>query len=566
MTKPSIEKKWLQYYTPEQVAAAQPSRMTMYEYYRKANQPYADKIALTYRDRQIRHAELLEEIPLYARGMVANKAQKGDVISICSNSTPEYIKLFYAANYLGVAVNCADLRMPEDDFIDLLQETESVALFISISAYKKYQARLHDIIDNIILLPDDSEPEKISQVVETTPAETKSFSAFLSECYTIPPVEAVDYEEGLIALIEQTGGSTGKPKSVLLTNENMSVLPDFTLSLIPEANKIAIREKGLSTLTVMPPYTAGGMFAIVVALLNGLTFIMVDDFTPSLYPGYVLKHQPNSLVCGPIIMEQMINSPLMEEADLSFLQGVSVAGDFLTPNMEKRFTDFLRDRGSLASIGVSYGMTETSTNGTTRILPDSASGSVGVPYSTIEFGIFDPESQEEKDYLEEGEICIGGPGLMQGYLNRPEETSQTIRTHEDGRVWLHTGDIGYMNERAEVFIVDRLKNMFKYHGVHIYPTEIDKVLEKHPQVIQAKTIGKNKEGHGDLPYSFVVLKKSADIQAIEPDLLEACREDFPAEAVPQDIIAIDQMPRTRMNKVSIPKLKLALDQHLGVKL
>lgn len=186
-------------------------------------------------------------------------------------------------------------------------------------------------------------------------------------------------------------------------------------------------------------------------------------------------------------------------------------------------------------------------------------GSVGIPFTHTIISIFDPVTGKELTYNEQGEVCICTPNMMLGYYGNPDATNEIIRIHEDGRKWVHSGDIGYMDEDGNLFIVDRMKRMIIRHdGFKVFPSQIEKVIIKNRCVESCCVVGKSDETHsqGKLPVAYIVLvDNNEDKRTIKEQLRDLCAEELSEYAQPEDFVVIDKMPLTAIGKVDYKKLE-----------
>jgi long-chain acyl-CoA synthetase len=251
----------------------------------------------------------------------------------------------------------------------------------------------------------------------------------------------------------------------------------------------------------------------------------------------------------------MISDPNFRRARLSCLHAAFSGGDALPAAVKERFEQLVAERGGSVKLLEGYGLTEAVTG--VMVMPRLASrtGSVGVPLPDMLVMICRPGTDEELADGEDGEICVHGPAVMLGYLDDPVATAAALRRHRDGRVWLHTEDIGHRDSDGFFYFRGRLKRMIKSSGFNVYPAEVEQVLGQHPAVAEACVVGMPDEAQGERVKAFVVLKPGAAASpALAGEVLEYCRERLIKWSCPRDIEFLDEMPRTRLGKADVRAL------------
>ena len=245
-----------------------------------------------------------------------------------------------------------------------------------------------------------------------------------------------------------------------------------------------------------------------------------------------------------------------DDVDMSQLKYIISGGDFLSVQAETRINIFLHKHGAGVNILKGYGMTE-SVAATCYTFPGTNEpGSIGIPMVGNTYKIVDPDSLEEKPLGEEGEICVNGPTLMMGYLNNKEETDNVLKKHKDGKVWLHTGDIGYISPNGIVYYTQRLKRMIVVSGFNVYPSMIENVILKHNAVDKVCVIGVPHPYKMHVAKAFVVLKNGVrESNKIKKEITEMCRKDLDMHSVPKEIEFKKVLPKTLYNKIDYKALE-----------
>lgn len=200
------------------------------------------------------------------------------------------------------------------------------------------------------------------------------------------------------------------------------------------------------------------------------------------------------------------------------------------------------------------GMTEITSAATATYPSINEIGSVGIPLVKMICKIVDPDTHNEKEYLEEGEICIAGPTVMKGYYNNSRATDELIKQHEDGLRWVHTGDLGFINEDGVIFVTGRIKRIIMTKGKDVqltkmFPDRIEKTIYTHKSVELCCVIGIADQERINYPKAFIVLKDKVDIDKTKNEILKACHQNLPGYMVPEEIVVVDNLPRTSRGKI-----------------
>ena len=251
------------------------------------------------------------------------------------------------------------------------------------------------------------------------------------------------------------------------------------------------------------------------------------------------------------MFEALLRAEKLQDADLSFLKGIFSGGDSLSPELKKKVDQFLKDHGCSEQIREGFGTTECVTASCLTPKDYARSGSIGVPFPDVYYKIVTPGTTEEVDSNIEGEICISGPTVMLGYMNNPEETANTLRNHGDGRIWLHTGDLGRMDNDGFVYFRQRIKRMIVSSGYNVYPSQLENIIDGHEKVLLSCVIGIKDDYRGQKVKAFIV-----PIPGIEPteelkqELLDYCKEHVAKYAMPREIEFRTELPKTLVGKVA----------------
>ena len=251
----------------------------------------------------------------------------------------------------------------------------------------------------------------------------------------------------------------------------------------------------------------------------------------------------------------------MEGVDLSCLKGVFSGGDSLPPELKKRFDKFLKDHKATIEIREGYGTTECVTASCLTPLTKSKEGSIGIPFPDTYYKIVKVGTEDEVPYGEEGEICLAGPTVMLEYVKHPEETARTRRVHADGMTWIHTGDLGVMDDEGFIYFRQRIKRMIITSGYNVYPSQIENILDAHEAVHMSCVIGVRDPYKMQKVKAFVVLKPGYEASDTTREMLmDYCRKHVAKYAMPYDIEFRDDLPKTLVGKVAYRVLEEEMEK------
>ena len=347
-----------------------------------------------------------------------------------------------------------------------------------------------------------------------------------------------------LAVILYSGGTTGVPKGIELSNRNF----------IAEGMQAAAwgsMDGADSMLAILPIFHGFGLGVCINAtFMGGGKAILVPQFTPELVAKLIKKKRPSMLVGVPTLYDALCRDPVFLSADLSCLRGAFCGADHLPRPVKEKFESLVAASGGQLKLLEGYGLTEAVTAIMCMPLSEYREGSIGIPFPDMLAKVVKVDGEEEAGLGEEGEICISGPAVMLGYLDQEAETAQTLRTHSDGRVWLHTGDMASMDEDGFFYFKLRIKRMIKSSGMNVYPSQVEEILCKHPAVDCACVIGVPDQAQVERVKAFVVLCDPAQAGAeMEKILIAHCREHMIKWSCPREIEFRAELPKTLVGKV-----------------
>lgn len=558
----SQAKPWLKYYDQKFIDQTLPA-LSAFEYVCQRSKNHLNDTALEYYGRKFTYADLIVNVKKTAAALRGAGVKKGDIITVVSIMTPEIIALFYAADMMGATLNLVDPRYSVEGIREYIEEVDSHLLVCLNVVYERCRqaAKRTNVEKVIVLSPADSLPPVMAVGYKlTTPDKNKYASNVIRWKQFIKGGEgqstaAEPYDPDHACVVVHTGGTTGSPKGVMLTDDCFNGIA-LQFQAYPK-----LFHRGQKLMNVMPPFIAYGFACgIHLPLVLGFTVVIIPNLDPAKLGSLVLKYKPEHMFGVPAHYQQLAADPKLRDKDLSFIINYAAGGDSLSRGAEQTVNDFLAAHGARYPIAKGYGMTEVSSAATVAAGLDNKPGSVGIPMVNTVVAAFEPGTDQELPIGQRGELCISGPCLMKGYYNKPEETAILLRRHPDGRVWAHTGDMGYLDEDGFVFLDSRIKRMIIRHdGFKVFPSMIENVVSRHPAVHQCSVVGCADKDHtqGRLPFVYIVLKAdtTAKKKQVIRELERMCAEELPEYVQPVAYKFISSMPMTPVGKVDYRQLE-----------
>lgn len=379
--------------------------------------------------------------------------------------------------------------------------------------------------------------------------------------YPIKSANVVTDGRSNVSVIVYTGGTTGKPKAVEITNDNMVAMAhDFRYSGFGF-------DEGKTSLNILPPGPSYYLNATYGLMCCGVKVNMISNFTISDYPKLIKQYKPNIFLSGPVLLNEIQKQNILD--DTSFMTAPISGGDKYHLSEEEGFNNYIKDNDrsidenhDVAIVHQGYGESESTAAATYAKTNASVLGTIGIPLLNVKVGIFDYQTPEEyqiappkeKYYDEIGEICITGPTIMKGYKGDVEETNKVLRLHVDGNYWLHTDDLGHMDQAGRLFHHGRAKRMLTRAGTKVWLGALEDTIMRHPNIENCCCVKRDDEFERETPVAYVVLKDDTNDTFAELD--EMVRLSEGDSYVPQFYVKTDSIPITEVNKkVDFKKLE-----------
>ncbi len=530
---------------------------SMFEAVEKAAQQYPDAVAFDFMGKSTTYRRMVQMIEKCAGALKAIGIREGDRVTIAMPNCPQAVFMFYAINLAGGIANMIHPLSAEKEIEFYLNESESVAAITLDQFYQKFaNIRKNTGISNLIIarIKDElpallkvgyglTEGRKIPKL--PADAEVLLWKDFLKKGNGVEDYKVL-HKGCDPAVILYSGGTTGTTKGIVLTNKNFNALGEQVIA----ANRMF--KPGDKMLAAMPIFHGFGLGVCIHTMLTqGGRCILIPRFTPDSYAKQMVKYQCNFIAGVPTLYEALLRLPSMDGVDLSCLKGVFSGGDSLSIELKKKLDKFLADHKATIKVREGYGTTETVTACCLTPSHMCKEGSIGLPFPDTYIKIVEPGTDRELPYGEEGEILLAGPTVMKEYMHHPQETAETLRQHSDGLTWVHTGDLGTMDEQGFVYFKGRAKRMIVTSGYNVYPAQLENILDAHEYVQMSCVIG--------VPDPVKIQKVKAFVKLIpglkadeetKQIIMEHCRKHIAKYAMPYDIEFREDMPKTLVGKVA----------------
>ena len=525
---------------------------------------YPNYIAYDFMGSRTRYRDFIRKVDECARSLAAIGVKEGESVTICMPNAPQAVIMFYAINKVGAIANMVHPLSSEKEIEFCLKESASVVCLTLDQFYGKFEnirgnVHLRSLILTSVkdaLSPIKkkgyylAEGRKIKKVPTNAPVVW--WEKFLRDGNNYHGPYHVVRKSDDPAVILYSGGTTGTMKGILLSNLNFNALGQQIIATNP------MFKPGDKMLAVMPIFHGFGLGVCIHSMLSqGGRCLLIPRFNPESYAKLLKKHQPNFIAGVPTLYEALLRIKTMKRIELSCLKGVFSGGDSLSIELKKRFDKFLEEHNAHVKVREGYGTTECVTASCLTPVHMAKEGSIGLPFPDTFYKIVKPGTTEEVPYGVEGEICLTGPTVMMEYINNPEETADTLKRHEDGMKWLHTGDLGLMDEDGFIYFKQRIKRMIVTSGYNVYPSQIENALDAHELVHMSCVIGVPDPYKMQRVVAFVVLKPGVKVSEEEARkiLLEHCSKYVAKYAMPSEIRFRDMLPKTLVGKVAYRKLE-----------
>lgn len=566
---PSIDKPWLKYYSYDTESLEIPN-MSIYQMANLYNKDRLDNVALDIRTGAnnfkkgvtITYREYLKRMREFAVSLSLLGVREDEIISLVLPNIIESRVSIYGSNILGATPYATTPLLAPEKYNKILEENNIQNIFMFSLFYEKYKNVLNiRKYKNVIFLDGmESMPlvlKKYLRIKNNIKVPTGDnfipYEEFIKEGKKTGREIEPYYSENHTAIIVGTSGTTGVPKGVCLSDKNLNA------AAVSHISTGLFEEKDVF-LDVLLQSIAYGVSAMHYTTCGGLKSILIPELVSDKL-AYLLKTtNPDHFLGGPIHCLNIAKSNEFINNEIKPIKNYVSGGATLKLELEQTLNkvdkDF-KENGVRKELFVRQGLGSTeNTGGGLYQMPGSYKvGSVGIPLPLNTIGVFKPGTDTELPYNHEGELCITGPCVMEGYLNNEEETNKVLRKHSDGKTWLHMGDLGYIDQDGCFFHKHRLSDVFMRRGFNVHPGKITELLNTIPEIKSAGVIVVEHPIEEMIPVACISLYSEFDNDQVKEKIENICKNNLDDMAIPYEYIYMDELPLNAGGKVNLPELK-----------
>lgn len=548
------EKPWLKYYDrmPEHLNYYNGS---MYDMLSDAALKYPNFTALEFFDIKYSYKQLMKRIDEVAVSLRKLKIVENECVTICMPNMPEAITLIYAINKIGAICNIIHPLSTKEEIERALEETNSSVMFTTDVTIKKVE----DIdLKHLIVCEVSHSMNGFMQFFYNTKNKKNmkykdnvvKWSNFIKGSTSVINTH-VSRSKNSPAVIIYSGGTTGRQKGIILSNLCFN-------SLVTQCEVVCKEAKaGNSILSALPIFHGFGLCICVhVPLALGLKCILVPKINTLKINYLIRSKKPNLLPVIPSMLNIIVNSIPLGKKSFESVKVILSGGDYLSDELREKTEKYFRMCGSIAHIQIGYGLSEATAFVSATSEAVKETNNIGIPNPDNIIKIFEPGTDVEVGFEKSGEICVTGPSLMLGYINQDKETDNVLKTHYDGKIWLHTGDLGYMSKDGVLHYQSRIKRMIISNGYNIYPIELEEVICKCKYVKECTIVAVKHKVKQEAVKAVIVLKKNIEkTNDVEREIKEYCKKNIAKYAIPYEYEFRESLPITRVGKINYRELE-----------
>ncbi len=559
---PSIDKPWLQFYTEEELST-EPVRTTVFERLYKNNHTFGKDIALIYFGHKINYDELFKNIELCKSALEANGVKPGDRVALLMSSTPELVYTIFALCRIGAIANLISPLFTEEQIVDRTNETEADLMICLDQLFDKVSGTMDKLcIKKYIIVDVANGMSGINKIVASKKMDKKiiytdnivRWNDFLKA--KTEKKEDFLYQADYPLIMVYSSGSTGASKGIVLTNDGMNA----TISHYADTNFPF--KRGDSFLQMIPTwFSTGIVLSVMMPICLGITVILEPVFSGESFSKDIKKYKPNMTLGATSLWLHVLSDPKMKDVDLSRFTYPITGGEQVLPETEVAINNFLKEHGCNTPLIKGYGMCELGSTVSTSSPTHSKQSSIGYPISHVIVSAFN-EKHEEMKYNERGEIRVVSPAHMKEYFKNEKSTDEFFYKDANGLIWGRTGDIGYVDEDGDVYILGRTTDSFvASSGNRVYNFDIEAIIRRNDMVKDSEVVGIEKNGI-NVPIAHVIIEKAGtDKTELIKQLDELCKENLPEYMVPMGYKFVKTFPMKSNGKRDMEAIK---DDVIGI--
>lgn len=593
-----MEYVWYKSYDKEFPRTVEYPDKTMYELFADSAAENSRYTACTFLGTELTFSKLHNLVNIVATALSARGIKPGDTATICLPNTPHAVIAFYAINRIGAIANMLHPLTPSDELEGIITATRSRCIFVlnaflpkyadmlprtdnqfavscaitdylspvkSVGFYIAKGRKIKKISYNAKIIPWKSflseidMKDMVNSSASNNPETKKNTKSKNTDSY-VHNMNLKIYSESYIrkasptecAVYLHSGGTMGNPKTIMLSSANMNVLALQGPSIVGISNP-----KGMKMATILPLFHGFGLcMGMHTMMVNAINAILVPIFSADSLAMLLKNEKPNFIAAVPTLLEGIMKNKAIQKTDLSYLKAVFCGGDTLSSELKRRFDLFLHEHNCTAQVREGYGLTETVTVCSVNPIGKNKENTVGIPLADMVMKIVELNTTEELPVNTPGEICVTGPTVMLGYLDDPEATKDALKLHSDGKLWVHTGDYGYMDDEGYFHFISRMKRIIKVSGIPVFPSQIEDVIASIENVREVSVIGIPHPYKMQVIKAYVALTNpSVPTDRMKEEILKVCEKKLIKHAIPVQIEFIENLPRTKVGKVDTVALE-----------
>ena len=569
--KPSQEMRWQKYY-PESAQNFDFPKVKIYDAVYEENRNKKDNVALEYEGTEIKYGEFFDKVEEKTEYFLSKGVEPGEVVTFTMLMSPEFVYDWYALSRIGAVSNLIDPRTNVAGIREYIKEADSKLILNTGIFTNKVKDAIEDDDIAVVNYSLKDSAKKMPLLLGTVSSITDFTTSLLAKKdirfqkydnsfakSKSSKLEGYTKDEPLT--IVHTGGTTGMPKGVVLSHDNYNAMAyEYIKSGIGFT-------RGDRFLLIMPPWISYGSGMLHMSLVCGMKATIISKLDSKKMPNYILKHQPQWFAGVPVHYQIVNRSKDIKPGSLSFLKAGAVGGGAVSGELFEESEAFLLKNGAKKGVYPGYALTESTSAFAVRHTKEFKKGSSGIPLPGCTVGIFKFDentgitTDEELDYNQRGEICLKTRNMMLGYFKNDELTKEVLKKHSDGETWIHTGDLGKIDEDGFIFIEGRIKEMITRHdGFKVYPSVIERVISAHKAIDSCKVVGVPDTIHqqGEFPKVYFTIKEEykKDLSTVLKelkDMSKSCLPEYYLEGISFE--SIDKMPLTPLGKIDYRKLQ-----------
>ena len=535
--------------------------VSVFGMFKISEKSHPEAIAIDYFGRKFTYKMLLNEIEKVSHSYYKIGVRKGDVVTVLMPNTPEAVISVYALNRLGAVGNIVHPLSAQEEIKNYLVSCNCKFLLCIDKCIEKIEKISEEIYLEKIIVADAScsmpRPLKFAYNLKnkyTLPNNEKYilWKSFINNInLNSPEYFPTDKENEEPAIILHSGGTTGTPKDIMLSNKNFNA---FGIQSVLTLSDVSVGDKILGILPIFHGFGLG--VCVHVCFCFGACSVLIPLFDAKKFGSIIKKHKPTMIFGVPTLYEALLNAKGIEKLDFSFLKYAVSGGDALSENLEDKVNAFLSKHNSNIRICEGYGMTEGLAALSLSVNDAYKSGTIGKALIGNKMCVVEPGSINVLGVNEDGELCVSGPTVMTGYRNNEEDTKKVLKKHSDGKLWLHTGDMASIDENGIVTYKSRIKRMIVSSGYNVYPTYIEKTIEELPEVSKCVAVAIPHSYKKEVAKAFIILEKGYVADSFTLDKIKKyCKKKLASYSVPYEFEFVKEFSKTPFGKIDYVKLK-----------